>query len=309
MPVIESFSYENPSCFGFADGSISIIADSAFAPHVFLWSNQDTSFSISGLAAGEYSCFVEDSRSCTDSAVFTIINPEVISFAYSVQNVLCFGEESGSISVDSILGGNGVYSFYINEAQSVLAVDSLSSGTYLLYVEDSLGCVSEVANVSISQAEPLSASYLVSPVSVENTMDGVVDVVVSGGTAPYSYSFNGAPGQSNSLMNNLSSGWCSIEITDSNNCLLLDSVFLGVSGLFEEINLVSVFPNPANDFVWISLNSALFGRESGVIYDARGRQVKTLMFKSNTTKVDVSSLFPGVYFLRFQNSLTKFIIE
>lgn len=66
----------------------------------------------------------------------------------------------------------------------------------------------------------LSASYIVTPVSVIGGIDGVIDVTVTGGTAPYSYIWSN--GSSTQDLNGVSAGIYSVSITDATqNCPLV----------------------------------------------------------------------------------------
>ena len=56
---------------------------------------------------------------------------------FSLHNVLCFGDSSGSILIDSMFGGSPPYninSFGVN-------MDSLASGIYNVEIIDSLSCI------------------------------------------------------------------------------------------------------------------------------------------------------------------------
>jgi gliding motility-associated-like protein len=52
------------TCFGFEDGSISASVVSGVAPYTYLWSNGETSSSITDLAAGNYSIVVTADNGC-----------------------------------------------------------------------------------------------------------------------------------------------------------------------------------------------------------------------------------------------------
>jgi hypothetical protein len=56
---------ENESVCGAEDGSASVIPSGGTAPYEILWSNSETTASINGLTAGEYSVTVTDANGCT----------------------------------------------------------------------------------------------------------------------------------------------------------------------------------------------------------------------------------------------------
>ncbi len=75
---------------------------------------------------------------------FVITNPEEISFASAsttISNIICAGEETGSIYVE-ISGGSGNYLYTINggipylDTTGVISENGLAAGNYTLIVED-----------------------------------------------------------------------------------------------------------------------------------------------------------------------------
>ncbi len=62
--------------------------------------------------------------------------------------------------------------------------------------------------------------------------------------------------------------------------------------------LVSVFPNPVNDVLYISINSKDVGRVTVKLYNALGKEVKKVLVTSQLTSLNVSSLTKGIYFVQ-----------
>ena len=88
---------------------------------------------------------------------FVITNPEEISFASAsttISNIICAGEETGSIYVE-VSGGSGNYLYTINggipylETTGVISENGLAAGNYTLIVEDADNeCSTVTANYS-----------------------------------------------------------------------------------------------------------------------------------------------------------------
>src|SRR5690606_35602497 len=86
-------------CFGDDDGIATASATGGSGVYTYLWSNSATTQSISGLAPGAYSVTVTDENGCTATANATITQPtEVVTSISGSNNVLCFGENTGSAS-------------------------------------------------------------------------------------------------------------------------------------------------------------------------------------------------------------------
>ncbi len=68
--------------------------------------------------------------------------------------------------------------------------------------------------------------------------------------------------------------------------------------VFSPLQAMSVFPNPASEYVKIIPNHHLPARSRWVLYDAYGREVRSEMVNSlsNCTESDVQGLAGGVYF-------------
>jgi len=65
---------------------------------------------------------------------------------------------------------------------------------------------------------------------------------------------------------------------------------------------LSVYPNPAIDNITLTMSNLQLEQASLVLYDATGRIAKTQLLISNSTKMDVSNLEQGAYYLQILNN-------
>jgi hypothetical protein len=86
---------------------------------------------------------------------------------------------------------------------------------------------------------------------------------------------------------------------------------LGCSGSITEENTLpfSIFPNPADEMITISLPNKTNNNSHFHILDASGRAIKSFNFSAQETQIGVSDLQPGVYFISDGNSMQKLIIH
>ena len=64
-------------------------------------------------------------------------------------------------------------------------------------------------------------------------------------------------------------------------------------------NHINVYPNPANDALFISINNIkIMDRANMLLFDVTGQKVMEQRITQNTTKVDISNLSKGIYFLK-----------
>jgi hypothetical protein len=75
-------------------------------------------------------------------------------------------------------------------------------------------------------------------------------------------------------------------------------------------NVISVYPNPAVSFVVIeSTNSTDLVGKSAKIVSISGREIQTMVLRSQKNSIPVSNLQPGIYFIKIEGraSTLKFL--
>jgi hypothetical protein len=187
-------------------------------------------------------------------------------------------------------GGTTPYSYSMNQINGNL-FDGLTPGQYTVSVSDSNMCFKE-EEIAIVQLEELSASFEVINASGEESLDGVAIVTPQGGLPPYSYTWSTS--QTDSIAVYLNPGWYTVLITDQNDCIFTDSLYIGIAHITEhDISDVLVYPNPTIGFVQLSNicdKIALFSHDG-----------KWIASKQDSDFIDLSLLANGIYYL----SLTK----
>ncbi|MBL7896952.1 MAG: T9SS type A sorting domain-containing protein, partial [Crocinitomicaceae bacterium] len=138
--------------------------------------------------------------------------------------------------------------------------------------------------------------------------NGAIDVTVSGGTAPFTYSWDHGP--SSEDVTGLAAGDYGITITDVNGCSIYET-FTVISTVGVEENplnsALTIYPNPTNGV----MNILLAGEFNVIVKDARGRIVEE---KSgvNNLMIDMSSYESALYFVTVQqdeNIIVKKIVK
>jgi len=134
-------SQANITCFGLNNGSASITEVSGgTGPYTYLWSNGKTTSSITGLAAGEYSCTVKDAGSLAITKTFLIAQPTLLYANVTSTNVSC-NNNDGILTV-AASGGTLPYQYSILSGtfQNSNIFSGLPSGDYIVNVRDNSGC-------------------------------------------------------------------------------------------------------------------------------------------------------------------------
>ena len=169
---------------------------------------------------------VTTSFGCTNTTTASVnINPPptaVITPTY----VSCFGGSDGSASVQAS-GGLAPYTYDWSTGVAGSTISNLSIGSYILTVTDANGCVN-TSSVNINQPSPILTSADITDVTCVGS-DGEIDLLVSGGTAPYAY--NWSNGDQHEDLHQLESSTYLLTITDFNGCTVFDSFDVGYNGV------------------------------------------------------------------------------
>jgi gliding motility-associated-like protein len=131
-----------------------------------------------------------------------------------VTDILCAGDSTGAIDVTTVSGGNIIYSWSNGSADE--DIDSLPAGEYTLSLMDTNGCVLVLTDTVFGPASPLIAFLSTQNVLCFGDTSGFIDLQVSGGTLPYTFSWDN--GSTDEDIDSLLAGTYSVVVTDSNGC-------------------------------------------------------------------------------------------
>lgn len=213
---IDNIIVTDETC-GAADGALDAIISGAAMPASYTWDSGQTTQDISNVSAGTYTLTVIDNNGCTTSASATIINNSgtLQLVSEQVTNEIC-GGANGTINVD-VTGGAAPLSYSWNSGQTTEDLTGLASGTYTLTVTDNNGCSIQAGPYTINNSSgTLSATLAGSTDETCSNAGGSIDVNVTGGTTPYSYSWSS--GQTTEDISGLSAGTYTLTVTDASGC-------------------------------------------------------------------------------------------
>ncbi len=213
-------SFNEPTCNGSCDGSLSASANGGTLPYTYQWGNGATSQSINNLCAGTYTVTVTDDHSCQDSVSFTLNEPDSIVSTFSILNSSCYGSCDGSIDL-TVNGGTSPYSYSWSNGNTTEDINNLCAGWYYVTITDNNGCTKE-DSAEVIEPPVLSLVMDSTNASCHGTCDGSASVSVSGGTSPYSYSWSN--GATDSSITGLCAGVYTVTVTDNNGCQKIDSI-------------------------------------------------------------------------------------
>ncbi len=231
--VVQSFVITQPNqlaatinktdanCFGETGKAKAIVAGGT-APFTFTWSNGSSLDSISNVIAGNYSVTVSDFNGCSATQNVSITQPDSVSLSgIVVTNVLCFGNNTGNVSIGSVAGGTAPYTYAWSNGASTQNISNLVAGNYSLTITDSRGCSATRSFVITQPNAALSVSGVSTNVSCFNQSNGSIQLTVNGGTPGYTFTWSNAASSQN--LNNLAAANYAVTVRDANNCSVAQS--------------------------------------------------------------------------------------
>jgi len=222
--IILSEDKSDVSCFGQADGSISINLSQGEGPYTYRWSNGATTATLSNLSPGNYSVTVTDANGCPGTLSTTITQPSPLDIELSVTNESASGANDGTATVDPS-GGTSPYTFLWSTNDTEASVSGLAPGFYEVTVTDAAGCTRlEVVTINSFDCSGLSILLTMEPVSCNGRSDGQATVEVNGSAGPFTYLWSND--ETASSITGLSTDTYFVTVTDENGCQVAASILV-----------------------------------------------------------------------------------
>ncbi|MBT8233650.1 MAG: T9SS type A sorting domain-containing protein, partial [Bacteroidia bacterium] len=210
-----------PSSCSEANGTATVIVGGGTGSYSYLWSNGQTTTSISGLDVGSYSVTVTDSAGCSTTCTGTVTGSTSISCEVVTTQESC-GLNNGTASV-IVTGGSGVYSYLWNTGGTGSTIVGLPGGTYSVTVTDQTGCFTTCFGV-VQGSEAPTCSITSNPENCGQN-NGSATVTGFGGAGAYTYMWSN--GATSSTAISLSAGTYVVTVTDAAGCTSTCSVNVG----------------------------------------------------------------------------------
>ncbi|MBI4945773.1 MAG: SprB repeat-containing protein, partial [Bacteroidetes bacterium] len=208
------------SCFGGCNGTASANASGGTGIYTYDWNpGGATTSSVTGLCAGSYTLSLADANGCVVNDLFSISSPTQIQANITNTSPSCFGGCNGT-ATSAPVGGSAPYTYLWNNGQTNATATGLCAGTYTLTLFDANGC-SIAQTTNVSDPVPITVSTGVADATCL-ICNGSITVISSGGTGPYSYSWNS--GQTSANITGLCAGVYVVTVTDAIGCTAVDSI-------------------------------------------------------------------------------------
>lgn len=221
------------------NGTATAVAAGGIAPYSYVWGNGVTSPTNTGLSQGYYPLVITDAQGCqsTNLGAYVEQTPQ-ITVNTTVTNATCIQSDGSAIAFGS--GGVNPYTYSWDNGQTGNTATNLSGGSaYMVTATDANGCVGQ-GYAYINTNTPVNVSYSSSP-SQCVAPTGSAALTVSGGTAPYTYSWISNPSVNGSTLTNVAPGTYAFQVTDAVGCVRTGAVVVPpISSITAVINTSAV---------------------------------------------------------------------
>jgi hypothetical protein len=212
-----------------SNASINITASGGKKPYQYSLDNgftYTTNNTFSNINVGTYTVRVKDSLDCiaiTNSIVIEQLLPITATVSVS-EAVNCGDNDTVTITAT---GGQGPYVYSFNGGTTFSSSNisnTLTAGTWTLMVRDSNICYATLDVTITPPPAPINISTFHINATSANSDDGSINIIASGGTAPYSYSLMDSsnvaivPAQASDVFTNLAPGTYVVIAKDAKGC-------------------------------------------------------------------------------------------
>lgn len=216
-------------CNGGSTGTITVTATGGTAGYTYSkdgGSSYQVSNIFTGLSQGTYGVRVKDANGCQTAINNVVITqPSVLSFTPSQTNVVCNGDNNGTITLNGA-GGVAPYEYSDDNGSTYLpgsdpyTFTGLSPAVYQVGIKDANACFTSFSPITITEPGVLSFTESHVNATCNGGNNGSITVSATGGTTPYRYSKNnGGSFQLGNVFNGLTAGTYDIVVKDDNNCI------------------------------------------------------------------------------------------
>ena len=295
--IIDPTTIQNLICYGVPTGELSVQNPMPAPNYTYSWEDflgnvVSTDTIADSLSAQTYVLLAHYSDSngtyagCTTTDTITITQTDEIMINATINDALCNGQSSGSITTAATGGTPNYIYFWHPNGQATPNINNLISGTYSVDITDNNNCYK---TDTFTIGEPTAIV-----VSITQNSNQLVSTV-SGGTPNYSYQWSSGQTNHNIIANN--PGAYTLTITDANGCVQSSNTIMITSIIEIEIEQFSLYPNPFKQETLLEFG-ALKDVVSVKILDVCGNTLEAYDLK-NTEQFTIKrgAKASGIYFL------------
>lgn len=154
------------------------------------------------------------------------IEPAKFSVTTTNTNVLCHGDNTAEASA-FVTNAASPYTYEWSTGESSFShqtshsVEDLAAGTHYVSVTDANGCMVFASFIVEEPEAPLAIQGEITHLTCNQSNDGEINIVTTGGTTPYSFLWSN--GDTNESISNLEAAAYNLTVQDANGCTAIES--------------------------------------------------------------------------------------
>lgn len=291
------------SCFESSNGSLRANPSGGIGAYTYEWFKVGNVTTVGDEALlinvdeGTYYVIVTDvNGNEKQSENILVVQPELLEVSLTADYVLC--GDGNDWTIESVVqGGTAPYTYFWSTGTTAASVENADIGTYIIYVADARGCTTR-ATIELELPEAMEVADNISNTTCFEGGDASISLLVSGGVAPYSYSWDNGATKAN--ITDLSAGNYQVSITDAKGCVVVHSYDVIdpaqiVIDLGEDITLCSgqaaeldaTINDPNAIYSWTSANGFISDEPTIVVATTGVYQVNVVTGKGCTASANI----------------------
>lgn len=249
------------------------------SPYSILWWNGATSFSVGGLSQGIYSVTVTDNIGCYTEQAFYISQAVQIPVNLVVTHPPTCLQNDGTVMAFGS-GGVNPYTYLWNDGQTTQeAVNLGGGGSVSVVVTDVNGCFG-TGSTYLNSSTPIDVTFTATPSSC-TAPTGSATLSITGGTAPFTVTWNTFPPQTGVTVSNVPPGNYGFTVTDAVGCV--------------QTGVVPIPPQSIINASIYSTNALCPANTGSAGVVCSGASPFSYLWNTGATTQTISSLAPGGY--------------
>ncbi|WP_276504945.1 gliding motility-associated C-terminal domain-containing protein, partial [Terrimonas pollutisoli] len=290
------------------NGSINLAISDGAAPYTFAWSGPNnftsTNEDLTSLSAGDYTVIVTDANGCTQTKTIKVgLDINTITINPVVANTIC-AANNGSINL-VVQNGSAPYSYQWSGPNNFISttkdLNGLAAGNYTVLVTDANGCTAS-STTTINQVNNIITLNKSITNATCTVMDGSINLIVNGGSSPYSYAWTGPSGYTATTddLTGLAPGNYSVVVTDANGCSATTEAVVGQTDLAPNVVTSDIsLCSPAN----LTDPSVTAGSDNGLTY------TYWLNAAATNPVANPQAVLAGTYYIKGTNAFGCYSIK
>jgi Ricin-type beta-trefoil lectin domain-like/Secretion system C-terminal sorting domain/SprB repeat len=281
--LLASSTATSIACFG-GSSTVTVSATGGTAPY--------TGTGAFSRTAGTYTFTVTDAKGCTAVTTVTITQPAQLVASATAGTIACNGG-STTLTVTAS-GGTGALQYSLNGGTFQSGNNfTVGAGSYTITVRDASNCTVATASVTVTQPVVLTAATTVT--SATSGSNGTATAIPTGGTAPYTYSWNTVPVQTTATATGLGAGTYTVTVTDARGCTATATATVTANGcnLIVNAGLDQVLCNGAS----VTLTAGITGGTSSLpattlpFAEAAASTAEMRIYSGNIEQITIGNTF------------------